>query len=66
MVDWPAQTHLCSSSKEDMAECYRWLDDEMPDTYKLVIEDWATLAITWNFMFSRVTIRLQSVDGDGL
>lgn len=50
MKSWPAQTHLKASSKEDMAEVYQWLDEEMPDVYKVVVLDWATFAITWNHM----------------
>jgi hypothetical protein len=51
MVSWPAQTHLKANSKEDMAEVYQWLDEEMPGVHKVVLEDWATFAITWNLMF---------------
>jgi hypothetical protein len=50
MKSWPAQTHLKASSKEDMAEVYQWLDDQLPGDYKVVVEDWATFAITWNHM----------------
>lgn len=50
VIDWPAQTHLSASSKEDMAEVYEWLDEQMPGVFKVVVEDWATAAITWNFI----------------
>ena len=50
IVTWPAQTHLCASSKVDMAAAYEMLDEQMPSVCKVVVEDWATAAITWNHM----------------